>query len=98
MEQEQKMKKCAHCGRTLPQTSFYKNKKSSDGLQSYCKECAKASSRKTYQKSHVGAGKSLPFKDPRLSGFTPRDLMRELKARGYTGKLQYVQHIDMEKL
>jgi hypothetical protein len=35
-----------------------------------------------------------------LEDFTPRQLMEELKRRGYTGKLQYVEvkNIDLDKL
>lgn len=32
-------KTCKCCGRTLPASEFYVNKKSKDHLQSYCKEC-----------------------------------------------------------
>ena len=32
-------KTCKCCGRTLPASEFYANKKSKDHLQTYCKEC-----------------------------------------------------------
>lgn len=34
------MKRCAKCGETKPLTDFYKDKKASDGHQSWCKHCA----------------------------------------------------------
>ena len=32
-------KHCPHCNRTLPVTSFHKDKKKKDGLRSWCREC-----------------------------------------------------------
>lgn len=36
------MKCCTFCKIEKPKSDFYKNKKNSDGLQSRCKDCAKA--------------------------------------------------------
>lgn len=33
------MKKCSRCHRELPESEFYKNISSKDGLQSWCKSC-----------------------------------------------------------
>ena len=44
-------KKCSCCHRTLPVDSFWKAKGSFDGLQGYCKDCAKMK-RAKYQKDH----------------------------------------------
>ena len=33
--------------------------------------------------------------NPKLAAFTPRQLMEELKARGYTGELKYTQTIKL---
>lgn len=32
-------KRCSHCGRVLPVSEFYPNRKMSSGVQSWCKEC-----------------------------------------------------------
>lgn len=40
------MKRCGHCGRTLPESEFYRNKTRRDGLDSYCKYCRKENSMK----------------------------------------------------
>ncbi len=48
--------------------------------------------RKTQTRRLSGGG------NPELSRFTPRQLMAELKARGYTGELKYVQTINIETL
>ena len=94
MEQDNiTVKECSRCHRTLPVTEFYKKSGTSDGLQCYCKECTgeinKASRR---NKKAFGGG------NPELARFTPRQLMTELKARGYTGELKYVQTINIETL
>ena len=81
-------KTCSKCGRTLPIENFYKNK---DGKPySYCKECVKVlnSARKI----------TPPDSENPLSAYTPRQLMQELKRRGYTGKLYIQQVADLDKL
>lgn len=40
-------KRCPSCSTVKPVTDFYTNPKRSDGLSSYCKECARANSLKT---------------------------------------------------
>jgi 5-methylcytosine-specific restriction endonuclease McrA len=44
------MKRCSRCGETKPHSEFHKQKRSRDGLQSYCRECTKA-----YAKAHYEA-------------------------------------------
>ena len=81
-------KTCPRCGRTLPIESFYKNK---DGKPySYCKECVKV----------LNAARKItpPDSENPLSAYTPRQLMQELKRRGYTGKLYIQQVADLDKL
>lgn len=79
------MKRCAKCGKELPESEFYRNKKSLDGLQYYCKECTK----QMVRKNPVGGG------NPDLADFTPRQLIEELRARGYKGKLIYTKEITL---
>ena len=45
----------------------------------------------------VGKSVTAPIDNP-LRMFTPRELMCELKRRGYTGKLYIQQVADLEKL
>lgn len=42
----------------------------------------------------------VPPKDTPLSGYTPRQLMEELKRKGYTGQLKYVkvETIDLDAI
>ena len=85
-------KQCPKCGRELPASEFNKCKSNPDGLQSYCRECQHESQRKAYKKY------SAVRQDNPLSAYTPRELMLELKKRGYKGKLHFVQEIDLNTL
>ena len=85
------MKECTKCHRMLDESEFYISRKAKDGLQSYCKQC-----KNEYYKERTGGGKSRKvFTNPGLAPFTPRQLMDELKARGYSGTLKYVQTIEI---
>ena len=85
------MKECAKCHRMLDESEFNINRKAKDGLQSYCKSCQKEDFRK-----RTGGGKFRKvFTNPELAPFTPRQLMDELKARGYSGTLKYVEMIEI---
>lgn len=83
------MKKCSKCGKELPESEFYRKSKSTDGLQPYCKTCSNliAKDRNRRLAPSIGGGNSD------LAGFTPRQLIDELKARGYKGKLTYTKEI-----
>lgn len=100
--EEIKTKVCSKCGRELPLSEFHKKTKSKDGLQSCCKECGnKAASeyarrKKENEKARKIENERIEFekkykiythKD--LAKFTPRELMLELKARGYEGELLF---------
>lgn len=84
--QEIKTKKCPKCGRELQIDEFYTNKSSADGLQSWCKDC---------QKERIRGRCINKGCNPELSQFTPRQLIEELRARGYSGEIQYVQKIKL---
>ena len=84
-------KTCPRCGRTLPIENFYKR---SDGyVYAYCKECSKM-----YNKERSMRITPPPDSENPLSAYTPRQLMCELKRRGYTGKLYIQQVADLDKL
>lgn len=88
---------CTKCGRELPVDRFNKKSASKDGLQQYCKECQHESAKKSYHKRKmkrnvldnvetIKVGTSAATKvysNPELARFTPRQLMEELKARGF---------------
>jgi hypothetical protein len=95
-------KVCRKCGKELPTSEFFTSKKAKDGLHSYCKSCcmeaAKESQRRRKEKKKKGEmaefeKKHKIYTNIELAKFTPRELMLELKARGYEGELLYVEHI-----
>ena len=84
------MKTCVQCDRELPEEMFWKNSGFSDGLMNRCKDCENER-RKSMRKSN----KLSKGCNPELEKFTPRELIQELRARGYRGKLEYVQTIEL---
>lgn len=72
-------KVCACCGNELPITAFNKNGRSKDGYKAICRAC----------KAKTGNG------NPELAKFSPRELIEELRCRGYHGKLEYVQRHEI---
>lgn len=82
---------CKYCGKTKPVSEFHTN---GQGVTSCCKEChikkvqegRKRSNELKHKLDEVEKAKNL-----RLIDFTPRELMLELKRRGYEGKITYVE-------
>ena len=83
-------KTCPRCGRTLSIESFYK--RGNGRIYPYCKECTR-----TYNKER-SMRITPPDSENPLSEYTPRQLMQELKRRGYTGKLYIQQVADLDRL
>ena len=87
-------KVCKKCGRELPLENFYVNKSLKGGHDNTCKEC-----KNTYAKDWQKKNREKKYKiytNKELAKFTPRDLMLELKARGYEGELVFIEHIVKE--
>lgn len=103
-------KKCIHCGRILPIDQFSKKSKSKDGLQPYCKSCNKEvqAARKAGKKdndeseaqTYYPANAVVPTEKVNLlESFTPRQLLKELKRRGYRWSgMSVVMTIDYESI
>ena len=102
-------KVCKKCGRELPISDFYTNSKAKDGLATYCKECSNvlsveyARKRRERKKAEAEENERVEFEkkykiytNRELAKFTPRELMLELKARGYEGELVFIEHIVKE--
>ncbi len=84
------MKKCKICGRELENEMFYANYKMKDGRDSCCKECRKKKNKEKYLAKKSLESTTIQHNDlikvysnPELAKFTPRQLMQELKARGF---------------
>lgn len=78
-------KRCARCGNILPLSDFYSEK------DSYCKECRK-------KIANISRQKKISMKrqgNPALKDFTPRELIEELRYRGYRGELVYEQKVKI---
>jgi hypothetical protein len=91
--EEIKTKKCTKCGRELPLDNFSKCAANKDGLQRMCKECHSESTRKSYYKRKEKSFGVTPlgkvYTNVELAKFQPRDLLAELKARGYEWEKMY---------
>ena len=84
---------CKCCGKELPISEFSKNK---FGITSVCKTCNSENRRKAailrHQKEKIDFKQEVQeAKMLRLSQFTPRELMEELKRRGFDGELTYTE-------
>lgn len=100
--EEIRTKVCKCCGEELPVTSFYEKKTSADGYQTYCKSCQSkkmveyARNRREKEKARKVEAERVEFDkkykvytNRELAKFQPRELMLELKARGYEGELVF---------
>jgi hypothetical protein len=93
---------CKKCGQELPVENFSKNSRTKDGLQGHCKKCALEYAKASYakRKERRKENERIEFEkkykiytNQDLAKFTPRELMLELKARGYVGTLLYEEVI-----
>lgn len=104
-------KRCSKCGRELPVSEFGKVSASRDGLNCRCKECNRKISRENRKKSIADRARKAGIYpanffdknnsgggNPLLADFTARDLMKELRARGYRGQLEYTSKINIETI
>lgn len=93
-------KVCKFCGIEKPIEEFYVN---GQGVTSCCKEChtrRMVEGRKRSKEIKQRLNDAENSKRLRLADFTPRELIEELKRRGYEGKLTYVEThtIDLSTL
>lgn len=87
---QQQTKRCSRCGRELPLSAFNLSAKAPDGHQYACKECMSEINKENRNKRK---GLKRVWSNPALSGFTPRQLIDELRARGYQGELRVIQKV-----
>lgn len=93
-------KRCTKCGRELTLDNFSKCASSIDGLQWHCKECHRKSVRNAYYKRKEESFGITPpnkvFTNPELAKFQPRELLAELKARGYVWEKMFAPRIEIK--
>lgn len=82
-------KVCAKCGKELPVELFNKSNKTEDGYGNICKDCdIRTNGTRRVQVKY-------PDGNPLLKDFTPRELIAELRVRGYRGELTFVQKVKL---
>ena len=98
-------KKCGKCGQVLPVSEFYKQAKSKDGYQYACKHCQDEYKKSHTKECSTRADKlsKTPLiasaldgkykRNPALADFHPRELIEELRARNYRGRLTITREI-----
>lgn len=110
--EEKVMKVCRKCGRELPIDAFNKCAKHKDGHQRHCRECHSLYMKENYERkkselvsatkttAKISASMHKVYANPELAKFTPRQLMEELKARGFTWTVMYEprREIKFEKI
>lgn len=74
-----KTKKCAKCHQELPVTEFWKDRRSKDGLNCYCKECMKIFTSKAHTRMKI----NKPDKSRPLKSIPLEDITEELRLRGH---------------
>lgn len=104
-------KTCTKCGMVKPVDEFHRKLSSPDGRQPWCKKCQLDASRTNRTNKNqcprvtvkpgalAGLNKrgSTDANNP-LAEYTPRELMLELKRRGYEGDLTYTAKISLSNL
>ncbi len=85
-------KKCPHCGRELPLSEFYCSRITGKAY-TYCKSCSKEIKRKELIKKKERKEQDLA--QHRLEGISARELILELRRRGYKGELVFQQKVKI---
>lgn len=83
---------CRICGEEKPITDFPKHPQYKDGHDTRCKSCTNAIQN---ARNHARKITHKEKGNPALAGFTPRELIEELRARGYNGVLEYTKTITL---
>lgn len=86
-------KRCECCGKVLPLDKFLVSRKGN--LFKICRDCATAKKVASYKHNRNVKKQEEQERQTELSKFTPRELIAELRLRGYTGELKYTNVIKL---
>lgn len=86
-------KRCECCGKVLPLDKFLVSRKGN--LFKICRDCATAKKVASYKHNRNAKKQEELERQTELSKFTPRELIEELRLRGYTGELKYTNVIKL---
>lgn len=86
-------KQCTQCGRVLPIGRFKKVRLSPDGYSKFCRDCSDQLRAEKRTRSFTAGGGVGG--NPELAKFQPRELIEELRARGYQGELIVTKRIKL---
>ena len=87
-------KKCKACGRELPVSELDKHWRSKDGYRTICKSCGGVhEKRKPYAEAGTIIKRTVEGGVLSLKGINAKDLIEELRYRGYKGKLVYTREV-----
>ena len=96
MENNIEMKKCSCCGQELPVSEFQTDRQGNP--ISVCKTCmtkkrVEGHERRKAERQRKEEERIVILKNARLSQFQPRELMAELKRRGYEFTMTYKEMV-----
>lgn len=95
-------KVCGECKQEKSVEYFGKDRHSLDGLRVYCKQCAARKQREYYRarkQAQAGGGNNAATGMPELANITSRQLLAELKARGYVwSDMKVITSVSYDKI
>lgn len=110
--EEIKTKVCRRCGNEKPLTEFTTNKECKDGRGSYCKTCRNELAKQYYRNRRANMSNNMSGGgiasdcirandrkgcNPKFDGVTSRELINELKDRGYKWSSMWVEKVEVKK-
>ena len=86
-------KRCECCGKILPLDKFLVSKKGN--VFNICRDCLTAKKVASYKHNRNAKKQEEQERQTELSKFTPRELIAELRLRGYSGELKFTNVIKL---
>lgn len=86
-------KRCECCGKVLSLDKFLVSKKGN--VYKICRDCSTAKKVASYKHNRNAKKQEEQERQTELSKFTPRELIAELRLRGYSGELKFTNVIKL---